>query len=733
MRMHIFLRIIYSLIITIVTILTFWEKTLSALPKRFIWVFLLPITYLLLVTCDEILDIAPPEVEIVSPTQGEIDTGYVHIKIKASDNRQLDYVDLYFDGKKIKTFTVETKSRASLQDTVDLVDYQQDRNYKIEVKAYDAQGNWNNDAVSCFGYGKGPDSPILVNPVAGASLTAQPTFLWNSSSNAVDYAIMIDNDKNFTSPEVEKVVVDTEYASMDTLNAGTNYWKVRARNNVGLWGSWSITRNFTIAGPPAPTMVSPNDGAIITNTDKPAFDWNASTNAIDYNIMVDNNQDFPSTEIDEVVTRTEYTSMVPINVGINYWKVRARNNIGLWGEWSGVKIFTISGPAAPALVSPSNDASITTQPTFQWNSSTNAVDYEIVVDENQNFGNPNIDEIVNSTEYTSIISLNMYVNYYWKVRARNDVGLWGEWSQAWSFIIFFELTEVGSYNTPGDAVDVVVSGNYAYVADGYSGLRVINIYNPESPVEVGYYNTTGYAFGVAVSSNYAYVADGVRGLQVINISDTNNPTEVGSYDTDYAQGVWVNGSYVYVADWDYGLLVISVSNISNPVEVGSYDTPGYAFCVAVVGSYAYVADGESGLRVISVSNPNSPIEVGYYDTPDYAYSVVVSNNYAYVTDNESGLLVINVSDPSSPVEIGFYNTPSHARRVTVNDNYVYVADVNSGLQVIDVSNPTSPVRVGYYNTPGYAYGVAVSGNYAYVADGGAGLRVIDISHFTSGD
>jgi hypothetical protein len=44
-------------------------------------------------------------------------------------------------------------------------------------------------------------------------------------------------------------------------------------------------------------------------------------------------------------------------------------------------------------------------------------------------------------------------------------------------------------------MDVYVSGNYAYVADGYAGLRVIDVSNPSNPREVGYFDTPGYADG----------------------------------------------------------------------------------------------------------------------------------------------------------------------------------------------------------------------------------------------
>ncbi|MBI4726783.1 hypothetical protein HY768_06115 [candidate division TA06 bacterium] len=46
---------------------------------------------------------------------------------------------------------------------------------------------------------------------------------------------------------------------------------------------------------------------------------------------------------------------------------------------------------------------------------------------------------------------------------------------------------------------------------------------------VGYYDTPGYARGVAVSGSYAYVADGDSGLRIIDISDPSSPTEIGYY------------------------------------------------------------------------------------------------------------------------------------------------------------------------------------------------------------
>ena len=78
---------------------------------------------------------------------------------------------------------------------------------------------------------------------------------------------------------------------------------------------------------------------------------------------------------------------------------------------------------------------------------------------------------------------------------------------------------------------MAVSGDVAYVADNSSGLRCINISDPSVPSEIGSYNTTGEAMDVVVSGDVAYVADGSQGLRCINISDPSPPSEIGSFDT----------------------------------------------------------------------------------------------------------------------------------------------------------------------------------------------------------
>ena len=70
---------------------------------------------------------------------------------------------------------------------------------------------------------------------------------------------------------------------------------------------------------------------------------------------------------------------------------------------------------------------------------------------------------------------------------------------------------------PNVVQDLALAGNYAYVADGEGGLRIIDIANPAAPAEVGFYDTPGSARGVAVAGDTIYVADVGGGLDILRL------------------------------------------------------------------------------------------------------------------------------------------------------------------------------------------------------------------------
>ncbi|KPK68432.1 hypothetical protein AMJ87_11920, partial [candidate division WOR_3 bacterium SM23_60] len=340
--------------------------------------------------------------------------------------------------------------------------------------------------------------------------------------------------------------------------------------------------------------------------------------------------------------------------------------------------------------------------------------------------------------------------------------------------------ELSHYQTPGSARGIRFDGWYAYVADGYSGLRIINFSDPYNPFEVGFY---GIDFAQAIDiywdqtgeRYYAYVVDSYGPVTVVNISDQSDPQYAGEYAlfgyyphnvevdepylliSNYYTGLQVasltppfhsigyydtpgyacDAAYSHyqncalVADWHRGLRLIDINDPFH--EIGHFDVPDRALGVCVDDAYAYIADHRGGLRVIDVSAPAYPREVAHCHTLGPAIGIDVSGTYAYVAAYDSGgLVIVDVATPGNPHVIGHCDTPGKAMDVHAQNSLVYVADDEEGLRIISVTTTTDPYEVGYLDTPGHAVGVVVVDSFAYVADGtGSGIHIIDVSNPSS--
>lgn len=300
--------------------------------------------------------------------------------------------------------------------------------------------------------------------------------------------------------------------------------------------------------------------------------------------------------------------------------------------------------------------------------------------------------------------------------------------------------EMGFYGTPGEALGLYVSGGYAYVADG--DLRTIDVSDPGNPKESEYYYITpGEAWGVHVAEGYAYVTDEKGGIRIIDVSDPKKPEETGFFNTDgKAKRIYVSGNRAYaIVDFGYydrgfhidhsDLLVMDISEPENPKKLGAWSITGGASTIQIAGRYAYYGTVQ-GIHVADISDPGNIREVGFCNTFDgrgVPNGIHLSYSYAYIAKGQSGILVIDVSDPVNPRKVGSCATPGFAREIYVSGKYAYVADKESGLRIVDISDPKNPVEVGFYDTPGWALGVCVSNGFAYVADMGSGLRMIDVS------
>ncbi|MCK4597934.1 T9SS type A sorting domain-containing protein, partial [bacterium] len=215
--------------------------------------------------------------------------------------------------------------------------------------------------------------------------------------------------------------------------------------------------------------------------------------------------------------------------------------------------------------------------------------------------------------------------------------------------------------------------------------------------------TPHYSWGVAVRETLAYVADGNSGLQIINVADPGDPQYVGSYNTPgFAADIALDDSYAYVADKDGGLHILGVGDPFSPGFVSSYQDLGSAWDVEISWPYAYVANQRAGLLILNISDPADPQFVASLDTPGLAKNVFLEDHYAFVADGDSGVVVVDVQNPAQPIAASAYYTPSHAFALNVSDGMMYVADRASLLilsfqpTVVEDQGPKTPFPQDFY-------------------------------------
>lgn len=64
------------------------------------------------------------------------------------------------------------------------------------------------------------------------------------------------------------------------------------------------------------------------------MEWKAAVGAMQYQIELDNNTDFSSPEFRESTSKTSLRTKTLTKGTTYYWRVRAKDKIGNWSNWS---------------------------------------------------------------------------------------------------------------------------------------------------------------------------------------------------------------------------------------------------------------------------------------------------------------------------------------------------------------------------------------------------------------
>lgn len=118
---------------------------------------------------------------------------------------------------------------------------------------------------------------------------------------------------------------------------------VEAIDRAGNADGTMSAADFTVvaAGPNAPALLTPADQSYLA-TAQPTLEWSASSGAVRYALRLD------GTEVASQ-TATSYAPAAALAEAYHTWEVRAQNDVGIWGAYSGAGTFAVD-QTAPATV-----------------------------------------------------------------------------------------------------------------------------------------------------------------------------------------------------------------------------------------------------------------------------------------------------------------------------------------------------------------------------------------------
>jgi len=212
-------------------------------------------------------------------------------------------------------------------------------------------------------------APSLVSPTdGGTGYSITPDFDWNVSTGGTSpytYEIMVADNLSFTTPDVNVTgLSDSNYSYTTGLTPGTTYyWKVRTKDNGGAYSSWATTQSFTTATFTSPTFTIPTSGTSMT-TVTPTFSWSAPTGGdgnYTYELQVSLLNTFATNVVDVTgIATTSYTMTSNLTPDAQYARLRAKDGLNNYSDWTSTVSFTAVAPSSGG--SSSSSSSSTQEP-----------------------------------------------------------------------------------------------------------------------------------------------------------------------------------------------------------------------------------------------------------------------------------------------------------------------------------------------------------------------------------
>ncbi len=292
---------------------------------------------------------------------------------------------------------------------------------------------------------------------------------------------------------------------------------------------------------------------------------------------------------------------------------------------------------------------------------------------------------------------------------------------------------IGSTYFPDGAVDVAINRNYALVACAGTGLKILDVTDPFSPILAASLSLNGGAISIAAANDLAVLGT-PSGVAIVDVRDAEKPVLRALNPVGEVEPVALDHEFAY-AGIRNGVAVVDLSNDSLRQI---YNMPGADIdAIAVQGSALYVLTANELVtlkRLGPFLSPGHSLPIAGTKAPlEYGRELLVAGARAYV-GYFTGFSILNLSDPFQPAISGspaVNQAAIHSLALAGPRRLVpvvsFAGEGTLAPALYDVTDPSDVTRfLGSFATPGAPRAAAVDRGLAYVADGLSGLAVVNL-------
>ena len=304
-------------------------------------------------------------------------------------------------------------------------------------------------------------------------------------------------------------------------------------------------------------------------------------------------------------------------------------------------------------------------------------------------------------------------------------------------VSFSKVSEWGT----GDYECGAVKGNYVYSGGYGSGVEVVDISNPSSPIRVKKIDSSKQFKTSVISGNYLYMGGYSIGIHVYDISNPSSPVYLRTVSPSESALSMVVHQELLITRNNSGIMLHDISNPGTPLYKGFYSDTGSFNHFGVSGNYIFYAvdDYSNGptIRILDISKPHAPVLAYSYTNEEFKkhggvfLTLGISGNYLYISGrtypaNEEKWVILNITNPVSPVLVKTKLLPM-GYRMFLNNQSAYIIDYENKLKSIDISNPADPVAVGSVDIETKPADMKISGNRFFLWCKDNGMLIYDLS------